>query len=79
LVHREVDNYWDKAARRRPPAREVRLAHRPFRRFVAGGAHGAMIRMFQDKDPEKAGRAMRAMMETVKLDLAAVQRAYDGR
>jgi len=38
-----------------------------------------MIRMFQDKDPEKAGRAMRAMMEMTKLDLATVQKAYEGR
>jgi two-component system sensor histidine kinase QseC len=39
----------------------------------------AMIRMFQDKDAEKAGRAMRAMMGMIKLDLAAAQKAFDGR
>ena len=37
-----------------------------------------MIRMFQDKDPAKAARAMQAMMKMVKLDIATVQRAFDG-
>jgi len=39
----------------------------------------AMIRMFQDKDQAKANRAMQAMMKMVKLDLAEVQRAFEGR
>jgi two-component system sensor histidine kinase QseC len=37
-----------------------------------------MIRMFQDKDSAKAARAMRAMMKMIKLDIAEVQRAFDG-
>lgn len=31
-----------------------------------------------DPDPAKAGRVMQAMMKMVKLDFAALQRAYDG-
>lgn len=38
----------------------------------------AVIRMFQDKDPAKATRAMQAMMKMVKLDIAEVRRAFDG-
>lgn len=30
-------------------------------------------------DPAKAGRAMQAMMKMVKLDIAELQRAYDGK
>lgn len=30
------------------------------------------------KDPEKSGRAMQAMLAMKKLDIAALQRAYDG-
>jgi hypothetical protein len=34
--------------------------------------------MIADADSEKSGRAMRAMLQMKKLDLAALQRAYDG-
>lgn len=35
--------------------------------------------LLQSKDAEKSARAMRAMMQMVKLDIAALQKAYDGR
>jgi predicted 3-demethylubiquinone-9 3-methyltransferase (glyoxalase superfamily) len=34
--------------------------------------------LIQDQDAAKAARVMRAMMEMVKLDIAELQRAYDG-
>jgi predicted 3-demethylubiquinone-9 3-methyltransferase (glyoxalase superfamily) len=34
--------------------------------------------MLGDKDPAKAGRVMQAMLRMVKLDIAALRRAYDG-
>jgi predicted 3-demethylubiquinone-9 3-methyltransferase (glyoxalase superfamily) len=37
-----------------------------------------MVELFSDDDPERASRAMAAMMKMSKLDLAAVQAAADG-
>jgi hypothetical protein len=34
--------------------------------------------MLGDKDPEKSGRVMNAMMQMDKLDLGRLQQAYDG-
>jgi predicted 3-demethylubiquinone-9 3-methyltransferase (glyoxalase superfamily) len=34
--------------------------------------------MLQDKDAQKADRVMRAMLKMIKLDIAALQRAYEG-
>jgi len=39
--------------------------------------HG-LEELFRDPDPERASRAMAAMMKMTKLDLAAVQAAADG-
>ena len=36
------------------------------------------LRLLQDEDPVRADRAMRAMMEMVKLDIAALERAAAG-
>jgi predicted 3-demethylubiquinone-9 3-methyltransferase (glyoxalase superfamily) len=35
--------------------------------------------MLRDKDAEKAGRVMRAMMPMIKLDIKQLRDAYDGR
>lgn len=35
--------------------------------------------MMSDKDPAKAGRVVQAMLKMVKLDIAALQRAYEGK
>ena len=36
-------------------------------------------RMLGDKDPEKAGRVMKAMLQMDKIDIKRLQEAYDGR
>jgi predicted 3-demethylubiquinone-9 3-methyltransferase (glyoxalase superfamily) len=38
----------------------------------------ALPRLLKDKDPEKRKRVFAAMMQMVKIDIAALQRAYDG-
>ncbi|MBX6387244.1 MAG: VOC family protein, partial [Microbispora sp.] len=37
-----------------------------------------MEELFSDPDPERARRAMKAMLEMRKLDIAALRRAADG-
>ena len=39
----------------------------------------ALGRMLGDKDPEKANRAMQAMLKMKKIDIKGRQRAYDGK
>jgi predicted 3-demethylubiquinone-9 3-methyltransferase (glyoxalase superfamily) len=38
----------------------------------------ALTRMLGDKDAEKSGRAMKAMLQMTKLDLTRLRQAYDG-
>jgi predicted 3-demethylubiquinone-9 3-methyltransferase (glyoxalase superfamily) len=37
-----------------------------------------LIDMMTDPDPEKSGRAMKAMLQMKKIDIAALERAYTG-
>ena len=37
----------------------------------------ALMRMMGDKDPKKAAKVMQAMLKMVKIDIAALQKAYD--
>ncbi len=39
----------------------------------------ALGRMLGDKDPQKAGRVIQAMLQMDKIDIGGLQRAYDGR
>jgi predicted 3-demethylubiquinone-9 3-methyltransferase (glyoxalase superfamily) len=34
--------------------------------------------MLSDKDPDKSKRVIQAMMQMVKIDIAGLQKAYDG-
>jgi predicted 3-demethylubiquinone-9 3-methyltransferase (glyoxalase superfamily) len=38
-----------------------------------------LFKMLNDPDREKSGRAMKQMMEMVKLDIAPLQKAYEGK
>ncbi|RKT43014.1 VOC family protein [Thiocapsa rosea] len=40
---------------------------------------GELSTMMTDADPERVNRVTRAVLEMKKLDLAALQEAYDGR
>jgi predicted 3-demethylubiquinone-9 3-methyltransferase (glyoxalase superfamily) len=37
----------------------------------------ALMRFMADKDPKKAAKVMQAMLKMVKIDIAALQKAYD--
>src|SRR5437773_2845490 len=39
----------------------------------------ALGKMLRDKDPQKAGRVMQAMLQMSKIDIAGLKRAYDQR
>lgn len=39
----------------------------------------ALIELLSDPDPVKAGRVMQAMMQMTKIDIAALQRAYEAQ
>jgi len=38
-----------------------------------------LIELITDKDPEKAKRAMQAMMQMVKIDLPTLEKAVEGK
>ena len=63
---------WPTAARK-----AVRMGEGPLRAELAGGA-GDTAAIFSNADPERAGRAMQAMLAMGKLDLGAL-RAAAGR
>jgi predicted 3-demethylubiquinone-9 3-methyltransferase (glyoxalase superfamily) len=73
----EIDRYWAKLAE--DGGREVQCGWLVDKFGVSWQivpkALGAMI---GDKDPAKAGRAVQAMMQMKKLDIATLKRAYDG-
>ena len=74
----EVDNYWDKLLE--GGGQPVQCGWLTDRYGVSWQVvPKPMIRMFQDKDSAKAARAMQAMMKMVKLDIATVQKAFDGK
>lgn len=37
-----------------------------------------LVKLLSDQDTAKSQRAMKAMLEMVKIDIAGLQRAYDG-
>ncbi|HEX2386772.1 MAG TPA: VOC family protein, partial [Candidatus Binatia bacterium] len=38
-----------------------------------------IVEMMTDKDTNRSGRVMQALMQMKKLDIAKLQQAYDGR
>ena len=72
----EVDDLWDKLVTGGAPMRCGWLKDK-------FGVHWQVIpsalgRYLRDKDTAKSQRAMQAMMQMVKIDIAALDRAYQG-
>lgn len=74
---REVDYYWDQllAGGGEPIACGWLKDKYGFRWQVTPTV---LMQYINDKDKAKAGRAMAAMMQMVKIDIAAIQKAYHG-
>ena len=76
---KEVDHYWEKlGAGGDPKAQQCGWLKDRF--GVSWQVFPArLLEMLADKDRGRADRAMVAMMEMKKLDLAALERAFNGR
>lgn len=61
----EVDDLWDKCPRAAKKGRAADRAH-------------VLDKLLQDEDSEKADRAMKAMLQMKKIDIAKLQEAHDG-
>lgn len=72
----EVDYYWDKLLAGGSPIACGWLKDKfGFRWQVTPDI---LLKYINDKDKAKARRAMQAMMQMVKIDIAAIQKAYEG-
>lgn len=73
----EIDYYWDKLCAGGAPVQCGWLKDKFGLSWQIVPA--ALADMLQEGEPERASRVMTALLGMVKLDLAALQRAYDGR
>ena len=71
----EVDHFWDRLSE----GGETNVCGWLTDKFGLSWqiVPSALGRFLQDEDAEKSQRVMRAMMQMTKLDIAALQRAYD--
>ena len=73
----EIDDYWDKLLAGGKPQQCGWLTDRYGVSWqIVPRVLGELL---QGKDAAKSQRAMRAMMQMIKLDIATLQKAYDGR
>ncbi len=71
----EVDYYWDRLS---AGGKEVQCGWLRDRFGLSWQVTPTILpRLLQDSDPAKSQRVMTAMLEMVKIDIAALQRAYD--
>ena len=74
----EIDRYWPKLLA--DGGKEIQCGWLVDKFGVSWQIVPAILpRLFADKDPVKAGRAVQAMMGMQKLDIAALQKAFDGK
>jgi len=75
-TQKEVDAYWDKLTAGGKPVQCGWLEDKFGISWQI--VPDVLVRRLRDKDPVKAGRVMSAMMQMVKLDIAALEKAYKG-
>jgi len=74
----EVDHFWEKLLA--GGGKEVQCGWLTDKYGVSWQiVPSVLVPMLQDKDAAKSQRVMRAMMQMVKLDVAGLQKAYEGR
>lgn len=73
----EVDHYWDKLGAGGKPNQCAWLDDKFGVTWQI--VPNKLIELLSDPDPVKAGRVMRAMMQMTKIDIAALQRAYEAK
>jgi predicted 3-demethylubiquinone-9 3-methyltransferase (glyoxalase superfamily) len=73
----EVDRLWDKLSDGGEPVACGWIKDRYGLSWQI--VPSVMLKFLADPDREKAARVMKTMMDMVKLDIAALQAAYDGR
>jgi predicted 3-demethylubiquinone-9 3-methyltransferase (glyoxalase superfamily) len=73
----QVDYYWEKLSADGQPGRCAWLKDK----FGVSWqiVPTVLIELVQDKDPAKSARVMQAMLQMTKIDIAGLQRAYDGK
>ena len=76
-TQQEVDHYWSKLGE---GGREMDCGWLTDRFGLTWQiTPKALLKFLSDPDKEKSGRAMQAMMTMRKFDIAALQRAFDGK
>lgn len=73
----EIDTYWEKLSEGGEPGPCGWLKDRFGLSWQINPA--ILSEMLSDPDPAKAGRVMQAMLQMSKIDIAALQQAYDGQ
>src|SRR6202012_3967487 len=73
----EVDEVWDKLVAAGSTPVQCGWITDPYGMTWQIVPRG-LLELLRDKDEKKATRAMKAMVQMIKLDINAVQRAYDG-
>jgi predicted 3-demethylubiquinone-9 3-methyltransferase (glyoxalase superfamily) len=76
-TQQEIDSYWDAlTAGGDPKAQQCGWLKDKY--GFSWQVVPDMTRWFNDADPVKSGRAMQAMLQMKKIDIAVLQKAYDG-
>ena len=73
----EVDDYWEKLSAGGQPGRCAWLKDKFGVSWQV--VPTALIELMQDKDAAKSARVMQAMLQMTKIDIAGLQRAYEGK
>ena len=75
-TQQEVDEYWEKLSAGGKPGQCGWLKDKYGLSWQI--VPSILGQLLGDKDPQKSKRAMEAMVKMTKLDIAALQRAYEG-